>query len=237
MTYRITLMKLIIENFRKFLTEQNFISDIALDKDEEGNIILYHISGAEDIEELDPDVAARNLKNYTTAEYRTWDRPRVFFFTRLGQEDTGIGQIQGVPYRVRLKPEQLYPIMDDPAGLSSKQMQQEWMTENIPEFAEKMKTAQKCSNSERYGQYHICSKTPDSDGLAYTEERFAGKVFLVNNPKFHHLKPNTYEMVAKLAEERYNSIGFIYPQSGEEGNQIVALWRKVPAEKLDKEFY
>ena len=87
MTYRITLMKLIIENFRKFLTEQNFISDIALDKDEEGNIILYHISGAEDIEELDPDVAARNLKNYTTAEYRTWDRPRVFFFTRLGQED------------------------------------------------------------------------------------------------------------------------------------------------------
>jgi len=230
-------MKLIIENFRKFLTEQNFISDIALDKDEEGNIILYHISGAEDIEELDPDVAARNLKNYTTAEYRTWDRPRVFFFTRLGQEDTGIGQIQGVPYRVRLKPEQLYPIMDDPAGLSSKQMQQEWMTENIPEFAEKMKTAQKCSNSERYGQYHICSKTPDSDGLAYTEERFAGKVFLVNNPKFHHLKPNTYEMVAKLAEERYNSIGFIYPQSGEEGNQIVALWRKVPAEKLDKEFY
>jgi len=230
-------MKLIIENFRKFLTEQNFISDIALEQDDEGNIILYHVSNTEDIQELDPDVAARNLKNYTQQEYRSWDRPRVFFFTRLGQEDTGIGQIQGVPYRVRLKPEQLYPIMDDPAGLSSKQMQQEWMTENIPEFAEKMKTAQKCSNSERYGQYHICSKTPDSDGLAYTEERFAGKVFLVNNPKFHHLKPNTYEMVAKLAEERYNSIGFIYPQSGEEGNQIVALWRKVPAEKLDKEFY
>jgi hypothetical protein len=230
-------MKLIIENFRKFLTEQNFISDIALDKDEEGNIILYHISGAEDIEELDPDVAARNLKNYTQQEYRSWDRPRIFFFTRLGQEDTGIGKIQGVPYRVRLKPEQLYPIMDDPAGLSSKQMQQEWMTENIPEFAEKIQTAQKCSNSERYGQYHICSKTPDSDGLAYTEERFAGKVFLVDNPKFHHLKPNTYDMVANLAEERYNSIGFIYPQSGQKGNQIVALWRKVPAEKLDKEFY
>ena len=90
-------MKLILENFRKFLTEQNFISDIPLEQDEKGNIILYHVSGAEDIEELDPDVAARNLKNYTTAEYRTWDRPRVFFFTRLGQEDTGIGQIQGVP--------------------------------------------------------------------------------------------------------------------------------------------
>jgi hypothetical protein len=44
-------------------------------------------------------------------------------------------------------------------------------------------------------------------------------------------------MVAQLSEERYNSIGFIYPQSGEEENQIVALWRKVPAEKLDKDFY
>ena len=230
-------MKLIIESFRKFLTEQNFISDIPLEQDEEGNIILYHVSSVDDIEELDPEIAARNLQNYTTAEYRTWDRPRVFFFTRLGQEDTGIGQIQGVPYRVRLRPDQLYPIMDDPAGLSSKQMQQEWMTENIPEFAEKMKEAQKCSNSERYGQYHICSKTSDSDGLYFTDERFAGKIFLVDNPKFHHLKPNTYEMVAKLAEERYNSIGFIYPQSGEEENQIVALWRKVPAEKLEKEFY
>jgi hypothetical protein len=230
-------MKLIIENFRKFLAEQNFISDIPLETDEEGNVILYHVSGAEDIEELDPDVAAKNLKNYTTAEYRTWDRPRVFFFTRLGQVDTGIGQIQGIPYRVRIKPNQLYPIMDDPAGLSSKQEQQNWMSENVPEFAEKMQEAQKCLNTERYGQYHICSKTPDSDGLYFTDERFAGKVFLVDNPRFHHLKPNTYEMVAQLAEERYNSIGFIYPQSGEKDNQIVSLWRKVPAEKLDKDFY
>ena len=230
-------MKELFENFKRFLTEQNFIGDMPLDYDEEGNIILYHISATEGINEFDPSYAAANIKNYTQQEYRTWDRPRVFFFTRLGQEDTGIGKIQGVPYRVRLKPNQLYPIMDDPAGLSSRQMQQEWMTENVPEFASKLKEAQKCSSSEKYNQWHICSKTPDSDGLAYTEERFAGKSFLVDNPKFHHLKPNTYEMVANLAEERYNSIGFIYPQSGEKENQIVALWRKVPAEKLDKDFY
>ena len=235
MTYRITLMKLIIENFRKFLIEQNFISDLSLETDEEGNVILYHVSGAEDIEELDPDVAARNLKNYTQQEYRSWDRPRVFFFTRLGQEDTGIGQIQGVPYRVRVKPEQLYPIYDDPAQLSSKQMQQKWMLKNVPEFAERFESAKKCSGDE--GQYHVCTKTPESDGLAYTEERFAGSALLVDSPRLRHLKPNTYEMVAQLAEESYNSIGFIYPQSGEEGNQIVALWRKVPAEKLDKQFY
>ena len=126
--------------------------------------------------------------------------------------------------------------MDDPAGLSSKQEQQKWMElENVPEFAEQIKDSTKVFLSERYNEWHICSKTPDSDGLAYTDERFSGKSLLVDNPKFHHLKPNTYEMVANLAEERYNSIGFIYPQSGEEGNQIVALWRKVPAENLDKD--
>ena len=32
-------MKLIIENFRKFLAEQNFISDIPLETDEQGNVI------------------------------------------------------------------------------------------------------------------------------------------------------------------------------------------------------
>jgi len=233
-------LKLIIENFRRFLTEQNFISEIPLEQDEDGNIILYHVSGAEDIEELDPDIAAKNLQNYTTVEYRTWDRPRVFYFTRLGQVDTGIGEIQGIPYRVKLRPEQLYPIMKDPAGLSSLIEQQKWMEENIPEFAEELQTAQKCTGEEKdvsKWSKHICNKVSDSFGLAYTEDRFAGKRLMVNNPKYHHLKPNTYEMVANLAEERYNSIGFIYPQSGEEENQIVALWRKVPAEKLDKDFY
>ena len=76
-------MKLIIENFRRFLTEQNFISDLPLERDEEGNIILYHVSNAQDIEELDPEIATKNLKNYTQQEYRSWDRPRVSFFTRL----------------------------------------------------------------------------------------------------------------------------------------------------------
>ena len=230
-------MKLIIENFRKFLKEQNFLGDLPLERDEEGNIILYHVSSAEDIEEFDPDIAARNLKNYTQQEYRSWDRPRVFFFTRFGQEDTGIGRIEGVPYIVKLNPQQLYPIYDDPAGLSSKQELQAYMAENIPQFAEKLETAKKCSVGEKYNQWHICSKTKDSNGLAYTEERFAGKVLLVDNPKFHHLKPNTYELVAQLAEKRYNSIGFIYPQSGDPENQIVTLWRKVPAEKMQKDFY
>ena len=51
------------------------------------------------------------------------------------------------------------------------------------------------------------------------------------------MKPNTYEMVANLAETRYNIIGFIYPQSGDKENQIVALWRKAPTERLEKDFY
>ena len=230
-------MKELFENFKRFLTEQNFIGDMPLDYDEEGNIILYHISATEGINEFDPSYAAANIKNYTQQEYRTWDRPRVFFFTRLGQEDTGVGKIEGVPYSVKLKASQLYPIMEDPAGLSSKIEQQGWMIENIPEFREEYQQAKKCSVREKYNQWHICSKTTDSDGLAYTEERFAGKILLVDNPRFHHLKPNTYEMVANLAEERYNSIGFIYPQSGDKQNQIVALWRKVPTQRLEKDFY
>jgi hypothetical protein len=68
--------------------------------------------------------------------------------------------------------------MDDPAGLSSKQEQQNWMTDNVPEFAAKIGEAQKCSFDEKYNQWHICSKTPDSDGLYYTDEKFAGKIFL-----------------------------------------------------------
>ena len=230
-------MKELFENFRRFLIEQNFIGDLPLDYDEEGNVILYHISDTEGINEFDPSYAAANIKNYTQQEYRTWDRPRVFFFTCLGQEDTCVGRIPGVPYKVKLKANQLYPVMDDPAGLSSKVEQQNWMTQNIPEFREEYEQAKKCSVGEKYNQWHICSKTPDSDGLAYTEERFAGKILLVDNPRFHHLKPNTYEMVANLAEERYNSIGFIYPQSGDKQNQIVALWRKVPTERLEQDFY
>ena len=123
-------MKLIIESFRKFLTEENFIGDLPLDYDEEDNVILYHISATEGINEFDPSYAAKNLQNYTQQEYRSWDRPRVFFFTRLGQEDTGVGRISGIPYSVKISANQLYPIMDDPAGLSSKIEQQNWMIEN-----------------------------------------------------------------------------------------------------------
>ena len=47
-------MKLIIESFRKFLAEQNFISEIPLETDEEGNVILYHVSRVDDIEEFRP---------------------------------------------------------------------------------------------------------------------------------------------------------------------------------------
>ena len=62
--------------------------------DEEGNVILYHISATEGINEFDPSYAAANIKNYTQQEYRTWDRPRVFFFTRLGQ----IGNLEAIGY-------------------------------------------------------------------------------------------------------------------------------------------
>lgn len=230
-------MKVIIENFRMFLAEQDFVSEIPLEIDEDGNVILYHISSVEDIEILDPDIAARNIKDYTSKEYRTWSRPRVFFFTRLGQKDTGIGKIQGVPYEVKIKPSQLYPINKDPGNLFNKHELQNWMLENVPEFSERAKNAEKCSSDGDYNQWHLCSKTPNSEGLLFTDEGLMGKRFLVDSGRFHSDKPNRFELVAKLAEARYGSIGFIYPQSNDKNNIIVALWRKVPAKRLNKDFY
>ena len=74
-------MKLIIENFRKFLTEQNFISGIPLETDEEGNVILYHVSGAEDIEELDPDVAKETSRTIQQQNTEVGIDQEFFFYS------------------------------------------------------------------------------------------------------------------------------------------------------------
>ena len=71
-------MKFILE-WRKFLKEVNFVKGYPLQKDEEGDIELYHVSATSGIEEFDPDIAAGGAKNYTTRDYVTWKRPRVFF--------------------------------------------------------------------------------------------------------------------------------------------------------------
>ena len=231
-------MKFILE-WKKFLSEVNFVKDYPLQKDEEGDIELYHVSATSGIEEFDPDIAAAGAKNYTTRDYITWNRPRVFFFTKLGQQDTGIGRIPGDSfYKVKVPAEKLYPIMEDPAQLSGRDSIQNYLVENVPKFEEKFKVAQKCDSvKNNYNQYHICSKIPNSDGLAWYEDRFAGKRLLIDDPKFHSERPNPYELVAILAEERYGVIGFIYPQSkGERDTMIAVIWRPIKAEKVD-DFY
>ena len=96
-------MKLLLESWRKYLTEQ-----------EECDMILYHVSSSPDIEVLDPAIAIKNRQIYSTAEYRAWDRPRVFFFTRLGQEDLGVGRMVGEhTYWTTVDRDKIYPIMDD----------------------------------------------------------------------------------------------------------------------------
>ena len=102
------------ENWKDFLKEQD-----DLNKNE--SVILYHISDTPNIKVLDPAIAAKSPKSYTKAEYRTWDRPRVFFFTKWGQKDTGIGRIAGSDgnvYKVEIKAHELYPVMRDPLKLS-----------------------------------------------------------------------------------------------------------------------
>ena len=105
-------MQLLLEHWRKYLVEEENV----LDEDE---VYLYHVSSVPDIEILDPKIAAKNPKLYTRREYKEWDRPRVFFFTTWGQEDTGLGRIGGgTVYRVKLKQGDLYPIYEDPLKLS-----------------------------------------------------------------------------------------------------------------------
>ena len=54
-------------------------------------------------------------------------------------------------------------------------------------------------------------------------------------PKYY--PANAFEVVATLGEREHGIKGFIYPQSGDSENMIVALWEPVPAEKLDEPFY
>jgi hypothetical protein len=121
-------MKRIIESWRGFLLKENLLSSYGdrLSYDESGDLILYHISGTPDITTLDPAIAAQNTKGYTKREYQTWDRPRVFFFTRLGQEDPGVGKIQGGAYKAVIDPEKLYPVLKDPLKLSFPDREEEY---------------------------------------------------------------------------------------------------------------
>ena len=170
----------LLEDWRKFLRED---AGVDLGEDE---MYLYHISSVPDIEILDPDLAGRRPSHYTKQEYRSWSRPRVFFFTKWGQEDTAIGRIGGGNiYRVKLKKSELYPVYKDPLKLS------------YPEMKDKYKEI----DPHGFGMF------------------------------------NVYERVAVLAEALHGYKGFIYPQDNNPDNMIVALWEKVPAEKIDEPFY
>ena len=115
-------MQLFLEHWRGFLKEE---IDVGIAEDE---MYLYHISSVPDIEVLDPAIAAKGPQAYTKAEYRAWDRPRVFFFTDWGQEDTAIGRIGGGNvYRVKVKKDELYPIYQDPLKLSYPEMKEKYI--------------------------------------------------------------------------------------------------------------
>jgi hypothetical protein len=114
-------MKLILENWRDFSSKQKrpfhrYYTD-KVDIDEDGMVTLYHI-GEPDLKELDPMMAIEKTRGYTKQEYKSWDRPRVFFFTSPGQEDLGVGRIQGTSYTTKVPWDELYPIYRDPLQLT-----------------------------------------------------------------------------------------------------------------------
>ena len=175
-------MKHLLENWRHYIQE-----DVDIDVGGK-EVILYHVSSTPNIEILDPAIAAANVKNYTKQEYRTWDRPRVFYFTKWAQEDTGIGKIQGHPYEVTIQEGDLYPVLEDPLKLS----------------------------------YRV------NDYKKIREEETGMASYYPTNP---------YEVVATLGEKEHGFKGFIYPQSKDPDNMIVALWTPAPAKRLSKDFY
>tara|TARA_R110002020_G_scaffold240411_5_gene453363 strand:+ start:11358 stop:11909 length:552 start_codon:yes stop_codon:yes gene_type:complete len=133
-------MKKLLENWQTFLTESlvNIYQD-ELEYSEDGDIVLYHVSSNKNLTVLDPDIAAGNIKGYTKREYREWDKPRVFFFTKVAQEDLGVGKISGTAYKAKVNPDELYPLYKDPKGYSHppriaqyKQIRKE--EDNIPSY-------------------------------------------------------------------------------------------------------
>jgi len=121
-------MKLLLENWKNFLNE-SVLGDYEGDLEfaDDGDLILYHLSTSEDLTSLDPKVARERAKGYTQREYNSWERPRVFFFTQRGQEDTGVGRIAGKPYVAKVDPSKVYPLARDPNNY------------NTPENKEKFK--------------------------------------------------------------------------------------------------
>ena len=199
-------MKLLLENWNKFLTEGGVPESVwpeeylnQLEIDEGNNVSLFHVSSAPNIEILDPQIAVKNLQRYTNADYRAWDRPRVFYFTRCAQKDVSIGQIGGkCSYSVKIPLDQLYPIHKDPLNLGGK--------EGVEEY----------------------KKLP---GKGDKKMSWGG---IMVRPA------NWFDVVATLAEMRYNVKGFIYPQSPrdkENLNLIAILWTPEQVTKMDAEFY
>jgi hypothetical protein len=112
-------MKKIIENWKTYLFESlAAVYEDQLEFTEDGSVALYHVSSIKDLSVLDPAIAAKNARIYTKKEYREWDKPRVFFFTKMAQEDLGVGRIQGTAYRAKVSPDELYPLYKDPQGYS-----------------------------------------------------------------------------------------------------------------------
>ena len=120
-------MKDLFEHWKAFLLE-SVLGDYEnqLEFSDDGEVMIYHVSSKKGLKSLDPSVAAANLKGYTRREYGTWERPRVFFFTRRAQEDTGIGRIQGSAYVGKIEPDKLYPLYKDPNGYKASDKKEEY---------------------------------------------------------------------------------------------------------------
>lgn len=152
-------MKELLENWNTFLTEDQETED-------QEEVELFHVSSVSDIKVLDPAIAVKSPRTYSKQEYKTWDRPRVFYFTRWSQEDITIGRITGDPYRVKIRRNELYDIYNDPANLK------EHSEEDIKEYKE-IRRRKNPRMHDRYPVYNLFEMW-----ATLAEKRYKAKGFI-----------------------------------------------------------
>ena len=151
-------MKPLLENWRKFLKEEAIAPyRDQLEFTEDGDIIMYHVSSDKEITRLDPTVARQKAKSYTRREYKTWDRPRVFFFTKKGQKDPSVGRISGRAYVAKVDPKTLYPIFVDPNKYNT--------TENREVYKKKREETQKIPSYYPVNGFEFMASMAEDDGF------------------------------------------------------------------------
>ena len=131
-------MKLLIENFKKYISEES-LGDFS----DEGMVNLYHYTNHRNVEGrdsiiLDPQYFVNSRGAYSKREWETSRYPRTFFYTDYENKEP---IVNGALVSTSVPTNEIYDLKKDPEGYMKKhrhptyglrkQMEWEWMMEDI----------------------------------------------------------------------------------------------------------